>query len=97
MGHGHQADAQVRVGVHRQAEAEGVAHPRQRLGIAQAAPIVVVGKNDLHAVQRDATTELVEVGDHHVGGQRQAGALVQFGHAVEAGGRVFVVLQVIAQ
>ena len=46
---------------------------------------------------RHAAAELVEIGDHHVGRQRQAGARVQLGHAFQARRRVFVVLQIVAE
>ncbi|MNS37174.1 hypothetical protein D3C72_693810 [compost metagenome] len=97
MRHRHEADTQVRVGMHRHTETEHIAHFRQRLRVAQAAPVMVIGKHDLHTILRNAATELVEIGDHHVGRQRQTSALVQFGHAVEARGRVFVILQIIAE
>ena len=40
--HRHQADTQVRVGMHRQAQPKGLAGLGQRLGGAQAAPVVMV-------------------------------------------------------
>jgi hypothetical protein len=69
--HGHQADPQVGVRMHRDPEPEGLAQPREVLRLAQATPVVVVGQDDLHAVQGHAAPELAEVGDHHVGGQGQ--------------------------
>ncbi|MNR42133.1 hypothetical protein D3C85_1606140 [compost metagenome] len=97
MGHGHQADTQVRVGVHGYAQAKGLAHFRQRLSVAQTAPIVVIGEDNLHAVQCHTAAKLIEISDHHIGCQRQAGAFVQFGHTLQARRRVFVILQVIAE
>ncbi len=38
--------------MHRYAETEGVAHFRQGLGVAQTAPAMVIGEDNLHAVQR---------------------------------------------
>ena len=95
--HRHQADAEMRVGMHRQAEAEHVAHPREDLRVAQAAPVVMIGQHDLHAVLRDAAAKLVEVGHDHIRGERQPGAPVELRHAVEPGRRVLVVLEHIAQ
>ena len=98
VGHGHQADAQVRVRVHRQAQAEGLAHQRQALRGAQAAPVVVVGEHDLHrATHVGVAAEFLEIGDDHVGGQRHVARGGHGGHAVQARGRVFVVLQHAAQ
>ncbi|MDT4834975.1 hypothetical protein FQZ97_686290 [compost metagenome] len=84
--------------MHRQAQAEGFAHQRKPLRGAQAAPVVVVTQHDLHrATHLRVAAEFLQVGDHHVGGQRHVAGFRHGLHAVQAGGRVFVVLQHAAQ
>ena len=91
--HGGQADPQVGVGVHGQPEPERVADPGEQPGPAQAAPVVVVGQHHLDRARPDGRGQVGEGHHAHVGGQRHRREPCHPGHAVDARGRVFQVLQ----
>ena len=80
MRHGHQADAQMRVGVHGQTQAKCLTGTRQRLRRAQTTPVVMVRQQDLYRIEFHTPPQLGPIGYHHVGCQRQTSRFVQLGH-----------------
>ncbi len=90
--HAGQADAQVRVRVHRQAQAERLADPREQLRPGQAAPVMVVREHDRDGTARHRRCDLVEGHHAHVGGQRHRRLPGDFGHPVQPGRGIFEVL-----
>ncbi len=94
MGHDEQAQAEVVVGVHREAEAEPVAEIAETLNGADAAPVVGIGKNDLDSAGAPGRDDILEAGDGDVGGQQRLDAFCEqaaadLGHGVKAGDGIF--------
>ncbi len=93
VGHRGERDAQVGVGMHRHADAEGAADGGELLGVAQSAPVVVVGEDDLNGALGERLLDLGEGRHAHVGGERHAGPLGDLGHGGGAERGVLQVLQ----
>ena len=84
--------------MHGQAQIEGAAQRGQALCGAQAAPVMVVAEYDLHgAAHVGVAAELGKVRHHHIRGQWHIALACHGGHAVQARGRVLVVLKHAAQ
>ncbi|CAM5657484.1 hypothetical protein SCANM63S_06219 [Streptomyces canarius] len=97
LGHRGEADTEMGVGVHGHPDPEGGADRGEVLGVAQSAPVVVVGEDDLHGTLRERLLDLAEGGDAHVGGERHVRAARHPGHAGRAQRRVLQVLQHVAE
>ncbi|CAM5727122.1 hypothetical protein SVIOM342S_10175 [Streptomyces violaceorubidus] len=97
VGHGGEADAQVGVGVHGDADAEGAADGGQLLRVAQSAPVVVVGEHDLYGALGERLLDLGERRHAHVGRERHPGPRGDLGHRRGAERGVLQVLQDVPQ
>ncbi len=97
MGHGGEADAEVGVGVHGDPDAERAAQRGELLGLAQPAPVVVVGEDDLDGVLGERLLDLRERRHAHVGGEGDVGAGGDLGHGGGAERRVLQVFEDVAE
>ena len=79
------------------ADAERAADRGEFAGVAQPAPVVVVGEHDLDGVPGERLLDLGEGRHAHVGGQRHVGLRGDLGHGRRAERRVLQVLQDVAR
>ena len=91
--HRGQADAQMRIGVHRQPQPECFADAGQQPRPLQATPVVVIGQHHTHRTLGDRGGQFVERDDAHVRGQRHRCLRGHLGHPVQARGGVLQVLE----
>ncbi len=83
MGHGREADAHMRVRMHRDADAEGPADLGQMLRRPQTAPVMMVRQDDLDGVQPDGLRNMPERHRHHVGRERHRREARHLAHFLE--------------
>lgn len=94
VGHDEEAQAEVVVGVHGEAEAEPMAEVAEALHGADPAPVVGIGEDDLDGAEAPCGDHIFKAGDGDVGGKGglHAGreeAAAHLGHGVKSRDRVF--------
>jgi hypothetical protein len=94
VGHDEQAEAEVVVGVHREAESEAAAEIAEPLDGADATPVVGIREDDLDCAAAPSREDILEAGDGDIRGKGDVSAgrekpAADLSHAIEARTRVF--------
>jgi hypothetical protein len=92
--HDEQAEAEVVVGVHREAESEAAAEIAEPLDGADTAPVVGIREDDLDCAAAPSRKDILEARDGDIRGKGDVSAgrekpAADLGHAIEARTRVF--------
>ena len=98
MGHRHQGDAKVTIGMHAQPETKRLAEPAELRDGARTTPVVMIAQDHLHRVGAHRVRHVGETRDGDIAGQRQVDARGEQpaphrGHAVQTRRRILQILE----